>query len=311
MNGLISIIIPVYNAEKSLAGCLESVLSQTYLNYEAIVIIDGCHDKSAAIAHSYAERDSRIIVIEQENKGAAEARNVGINHASGEFIVFLDNDDYWTSDFLETMYSAQKKTNANLVMCDFWWVDEKKDPTPYVRFNERNYIPDNMFLNRDEFMIKAYKYYSYYAVLWNKLYKREVFNTIRLPKGCAPEDSYILKSVIESAGGAYTLSKKMYYYVQRKGSITDVINDKFSKDDIMAVRSHVEGYKKNGEYNLTMAADCYIGNRIVDYLTNSRSKFSHEHCIWLKKMLRKVLFEMMLSKEISLKRKIKYLILSL
>ena len=115
----ISIIIPVYNAEKYISRCLDSVITQDYTNLEIICINDGSKDKSLAILQDYAQKDSRIIVISQSNQGAASARNYGLSVATGKYISFIDADDWVRADYLESLYKLQKSESADMVICEY------------------------------------------------------------------------------------------------------------------------------------------------------------------------------------------------
>ena len=131
MNPLISLVIPVYNVEKYLDKCMESVLAQTYDNYEVILVDDGSTDNSGKMCDEYAERDSRVTVYHQKNSGVSVARNVGIENAKGEFISFIDSDDWVDESYLEKLVNAQIKYNADLTICEY--TNVYADGRPNVR----------------------------------------------------------------------------------------------------------------------------------------------------------------------------------
>lgn len=115
-NPLISVILPVYNVEKYILQCLESISNQTYTKLEVIIVVDGATDKSYKIAKDYLEKDNRFHLIYQENAGSGPARNNGLNHANGEFVIFIDPDDWIKNDYIETLYKIYLANNVDLVI---------------------------------------------------------------------------------------------------------------------------------------------------------------------------------------------------
>ena len=122
---LISIVVPIYNTEKYLKRCIESILNQTYQNLEVILVNDGSLDKSGQICNEYAKRDKRIKVIHKENTGSAESRNIGIKYATGKLIGFVDSDDYIDKNMYEMLYKDLKKHDAEIAICNIQMVNEK------------------------------------------------------------------------------------------------------------------------------------------------------------------------------------------
>ena len=119
----ISIIIPVYNVETYIHKCIGSVLAQTYRNIEVILVDDGSPDNSGIICDEYAKKDKRVIVIHKKNGGLSDARNAGIDAATGDYIVFVDSDDYIAPDMIEKLYETQKRNNADITVCGYRWVE--------------------------------------------------------------------------------------------------------------------------------------------------------------------------------------------
>ena len=131
---MISIVVPVYKSEKTLAGCLDSLLAQTYQDIEVICVIDGSPDRCGEICDSYAEKDGRVKVIKRENGGVSSARNRGIDEANGKYLSFVDSDDYIESNMLEKLYSAAEASDADLTVCGYYTEDEhgnKKESVAY------------------------------------------------------------------------------------------------------------------------------------------------------------------------------------
>ena len=130
---LISVIVPIYNVEKYLDNCVKSIVNQTYKNLEIILVDDGSPDSCPAICDNWAKIDSRINVIHQKNSGVSAARNIGIKSSLGDFITFVDGDDFIDSDMYETLVSAYLKNGADIVGCSFKTIDENNDDTVYEK----------------------------------------------------------------------------------------------------------------------------------------------------------------------------------
>lgn len=214
---LISVICPVYNVEKYLPKCIESILSQTYENLEVILADDGSTDNSGKICDEYAEKNGRIMVIHKENGGLSDARNAGIDAANGAYIFFVDADDYIQNDTIEKLYNRIIKDGSDMAICNFKYVDENYSDIPEK--NIKTPINDELLSTRECLMkLGGFKHW-YYAVAWNKLYKRELFKDIRFPKGKSHEDEFVAHYIIGKCGSVSCVKEPLYYYVQRTGSI--------------------------------------------------------------------------------------------
>lgn len=221
---LISIIVPVYNVEKYLKKCIESILSQTYQNIEIILVDDGSEDNSGAICDQYAAEDARIVVIHKKNGGLSTARNAGIDRSNGDFISFIDSDDYVSEDFCKILLQAILNENADMVICNFLSVDENYN---LIQENNVNLPIKNSCVNHDEFM-KGYcgEFGWYYVIACNKLYKKSLFDELRYPVGKQHEDAFLIHRLVYQCNKIACVSRPLYYYVQRKGSIMSKISVK-------------------------------------------------------------------------------------
>ena len=208
---LISVIVPVYKVERYLDQCVRSIVGQTYSNLEIILIDDGSPDASGAMCDAWAERDSRIRVIHQENAGAGAARNAGLDEAKGELLGFVDSDDYIAPDFYQYLYGLLEN-GADIAECGF--VETETDdaifddnageidfytPLEAMRFH----IRDTMFRQ----------------LIWNKLYRRETVGDTRFPVGTKIDDEFFTYRVIGSAGRLVHSEKKLYAYRQQPDSV--------------------------------------------------------------------------------------------
>ncbi|MBR5754904.1 MAG: glycosyltransferase family 2 protein [Erysipelotrichaceae bacterium] len=210
----ISIIIPVYNVEPYIDRCLNSVVNQTYDNIEIIVVIDGSEDGSEKICIEYAERDDRIILIKQENRGLSAARNTGLSYVTGEYIMFVDSDDYVEKDFCLLPLQRLKETDSDIVMFDNDMISSGKSEYPIL--NETEFVTtDNIKLLRMNILGNINE------AVWNKIFKAELFNDIRFPEGEVFEDIATLYKILEKCERFSYLQKTLYHYIKRDGSITD------------------------------------------------------------------------------------------
>lgn len=215
MEPLISVIVPVYNVEKYLVKCIDTIINQTYKNLEILLIDDGSTDNSLKICMSYAEKDSRIRVLKKENGGQGSARNVGLDICKGEYISFIDSDDWIEIDMMESMYEAINKNNAQLSVCGLLSYNG-------LKFSGTNYFPQGKLLDNHELM-KEYvsKYISNSTINTgpcNKLYHRSLFDTIRFPNKRAKEDAYIMHQLLGKVTLAIHIGECKYIYRIRSDS---------------------------------------------------------------------------------------------
>lgn len=218
MNAKISVIVPIYNVELYLPKCIESIINQTYKDLEIILVDDGSPDRCGEICDEYALQDARIKVIHKENGGLSDARNAGLDVANGQYVSFIDSDDFINENFYETLEDMIVRYNADIVQCEFLKVDEyevydfddvKELCDERVDLISSHSALDNLFNEK----------YVNTVVVWNKLYKRCLFKEIRYPKGKINEDEYTTYKVIFNAKKIAETNRAMYYYVQRPNSI--------------------------------------------------------------------------------------------
>lgn len=214
MNPLISVIIPVYKVEAYLAACVESVLAQTWQNFEIILVDDGSPDNCPKMCDEFAARDSRIRVIHKENGGVSTARNVGVHAAKGTYLAFLDSDDLWSPFFLERMYHALADTTADIAVCDFrrFWGADTVFPTGSGRLvlMDQQETFDCLFNHRNEALV----------VPWGKLYRKEAFSGITYPEGRVHEDEAVIHELIGNVQKVVWLEEVHYLYRFAPNSIT-------------------------------------------------------------------------------------------
>lgn len=230
----VSVIVPIYNVEKYLEKCINSLLSQTLEDIQIILVNDGSKDNSGNIAREYEKNNkNRIIYVEKENGGLSDARNHGLKYATGDFIAFLDSDDYIEKNAYEEMYNKAIEENADYVECDFIWEFPNK-----IRVDKQ--YP---YKNKKE-MLSFVR-----VVAWNKLIKRQLItdNNLEFPKGLRYEDVEFTYKLIPFVNKFAYVDKPFIHYVQREGSIANVQNERTA--EIFTVLDNViEFYKKNNIY---------------------------------------------------------------
>ena len=224
----ISVIVPVYNVEVYLRKCLDSLINQTLQDIEIICVNDGSTDNSLDILLEYSQKDSRIKIISQENKGVSEARNTAINIAKGEYLSMVDPDDWVENNMLEVMYNKAVKENADIVEYDLFEhrdlvIDSKKvrklkiKCNPLIKMKIMHGLTYNwQDIKSDIFNIRAY--------CWNKLYKTNLIKNKILFEGRAGEDYYFCLEAFLTANKICYTNKKLYHYVKNPTSLSSGIH---------------------------------------------------------------------------------------
>ena len=215
-NSVITIIVPVYNVEKYLRKCIDSILCQTYENLQIILVDDGSTDDSGAICDEYGVKDNRIEVIHKANGGLSSARNAGLNIAIGEYVAFVDSDDYIANDMVETACNAITCQNADICIFNIKWIYENGDVYDKVSPSP---ISDELITKDQAFNKLCSSTYFYYVTVVNKLYKRAVFNNLRFPVGKLHEDEFTVHYIFNACEKIVSVKKELYFYVQRENSI--------------------------------------------------------------------------------------------
>ena len=229
----VSVIVPVYNVEKYIDKCLNSLVNQTLKDIEIIVVNDGSKDKSEDIIKKYKKKYKNIIYVTKENGGLSSARNFGMIYATGEYIAFLDSDDYVDTTLYEKMYKKAKAKNYDYVECDFYWEyeDHKKVDCGY------------RFKNKKEMFAKAR------VVAWNKLIKRDIIvsHKLEFPVGLYYEDVEFFYKLLMHINTFSFVEEPLIYYVQRETSIVNK-QDKRTRQIFIILDNVIKYYKQNGLY---------------------------------------------------------------
>lgn len=300
---LISIVVPIYNVEKYLKNCIDSIIKQTYTNIEIILVDDGSPDNCGKICDEYKEKDNRIKVIHKQNGGLSDARNAGIDIATGEYIAFIDSDDYIEENYIEVLYNLCVKNDVWLSECDYERINS--DDKIEMKQNRESNIYTGKEMSRRLYS----KDFIRTIVVWNKLYKREIFKSLRFPKGKINEDEFTTYKIFYNLDKVAVTSEKLYYY---RYSPDSIMNRKFNKkrlDLIEALEERIEFYKEKNEkelYNLTLK--CYIEHLIEYFRLCKRDIEDKSYYKLILKKYRNNFLKMIMLKEIKIKSKIKYAI---
>lgn len=207
----ISVIVPVYNVEKYLEDCINSIINQTFKNFELILVDDGSTDKSGEICDKFAQIDNRIRVIHKQNTGQADSRNIAIKICKGEYIIFVDSDDYIHNKLFEITYKEAKKYNSNLVVYDYIKIGENDNKIRRITNNYEVKKYNNINAINQLFGNKSGQFY----LACTKLYKRNIFDNIEFPKNKIYEDELIMHEVLYSSSKVLYIPIKLYYYRMR------------------------------------------------------------------------------------------------
>lgn len=236
MEELISVLVAVYNVDKYITKCLDSIINQTYSNIEIVIVDDGSTDNSKKICTEYAKKDKRIKVFEIEHGGLSKVRNYGIKVAAGKYIYFVDSDDYLDNDLLETLYNNIKKENADISCCSFYEVFKSK-------IIKKNSVNEYFVMSSHDAILKSFQDEGLSVYAWNKLFKKELFNDIEFPLGKKSQDRFVMYQIFDKCQKIVYQSICKYYYVQRKDN-TSMTLSKINTDSIEASLNAINYLKK-------------------------------------------------------------------
>ncbi len=269
----VSIIVPMYNTEKEIARCLETLANQTLKDIEIIVVNDGSTDNSKNIVFDYMKKYSNIVYLEKKNGGLSDARNYGMKFAKGEYIAFVDSDDFVDYTMYEKMYNVAKEKNADYVECDFYW-------SYHLAKNKWKNKVDKGYRYKDKKEMMAFGR----VVAWNKLIKRSIIKE-NFPVGLLYEDIEFFYKLIPEIKKFAFVEEPLYFYVQRDnslvnkqtfktGQIFNIFNDCF---DYYKKNNLFDEYKEELEYSYTRILLCSSLKRISKIYDNvAKEKLFYE-----------------------------------
>ena len=235
MNECVSIIVPVYNVEAYLEQCVESIKNQTYKNLEIILIDDGSKDTSGEIADRLCTTDNRIKVIHQQNKGMSSARNYGLDICKGDYICFIDSDDYIRDNFVEELLQACIINSVDMAMCFSFSIKDNKEILSNIK-------KETEILSSKEMCLRYMD--PQYEVVWNKIFKRNILNDIRFPLGRIHEDAAVAYKMIWKATKVALIHEELYGY---RVNYSGIMRSKYTSkryDEITAVKEAIVFFVK-------------------------------------------------------------------
>lgn len=216
MSPKVSVIVPIYKVENYLNKCVDSIINQTYKNLEIILLNDGSPDRCGEIINLYARQDNRIKVFHKENGGLSDARNYGMNFVTGDYVIFVDSDDWIKEDMVETLIKGSLESNADVVQSGFYYAYEN-----YLLYDNRYYSEnmDPIVLDKEKLMYELVVNEKVKNFAWGKLYKTKLIKDIPFKKGVLFEDVFWAHNVMNRVNKYLIIHKPMCYYRQREDSI--------------------------------------------------------------------------------------------
>ena len=268
----ISVIVPVYNVEKYLARCIDSILDQSFADFEVILVDDGSPDKSGEICEYYKAQDNRIVVIHQNNEGQASARNRALDIAKGEYISFIDSDDYVHPDMFSTLIRIITESKSDLVLFGYtkgieekvYW--ERNEQIDYQTWNGKAFLNDCILNDKNGCWI-----------LCDKLFNRKCFKGISLPVGRIFEDNAVVYKILYNATRIATTESVLYYYYQNEKSTTNQAFSEKKADWLIVLEEMIEFFENNHDTEVCVHLvkryfdeSVWIYKTIVDKFPNSK-----------------------------------------
>ncbi len=259
----ISVIVPIYNVDQYLEKCVHSLLNQTEQDLEIILVDDGSPDKCPEMCDSFAKQDDRIVVIHKKNGGLSDARNAGLDIAKGEYISFVDSDDYIAVNMYEQMLDSIETYDADMAICNLLKVDESGNA-----LEDKQLLPirDGCFTPDDIFHCFTQPGGWKYVPVWNKLYKRNLFQTLRFPVGKLHEDEFLFHRVVYSCKRIVGVAEPLYFYLIRPNSITSQSFSPKRMDIGEALLDQYDFAKEKGLAELRSFAAQRIARRLEEWL---------------------------------------------
>ena len=292
MNKLVSIIVPVYNVSTYLKECLDSLINQTYKNIEIILVDDGSTDDSFKICKSYADLDKRIKLFKKVNGGAASARNLALDKATGYYICFVDSDDYVELDYVHRLVEELEKNDADVAICSYSNLDKIKSTKYEYGIKEKIFTAEEYIEN---FLTDWTS-----ALMWNKIFKRELIGNIRFPVGHKIDDEFFTYQCIMKCKKIYFFNEFLYIYRLRQSS---VMNDSNKE---MILKDRLQYLTERYDNVITRYPKLkikYLENLMDNFITIKRIFSTNKHNKIYKCYVRKYAKEI-LSSKVNIKQKL-------
>ena len=292
----VSVIIPIYNVEKYLKKCVDSVINQTYKDLEIWLVDDGSPDNCPAICDEYAAKDSRIKVIHKKNGGLSDARNAALDVMTGEYVTFVDSDDYIPNNAIQTLYDILKKYDADIALGNMYSVNENGLINTDCSFSneEKVLCDDEIFLTLNRPNAPS------------KLYRADLYNDVRFPVGKLYEDVFTWHKILSQVKKVALTGKVSYYYLTRSGSIMRSEYDIRFTDIIFAVKERYEWLDSIGQHKLANEMRMFVYSRVAVAFAHLNPENS-EHNKKLKeiKAIYNDCYKILIKEDVGIKQKIR------
>jgi glycosyltransferase involved in cell wall biosynthesis len=311
MKAKVSIIVPVYNVERYLRRCVDSILAQKFRDYELILVNDGSTDDGGKLCDEYAEQHFNVRVIHKSNGGLSSARNAGLEIADSEYIAFVDSDDYIHPEMIGTLHELARANSSDVAMCHYVRTSEDlishefgSAATEVSHFTNIQAI--NELLRVDEDHQNGKRNGLHWVLAWNKLYKRQLFDGLRYKDGVLFEDIHIIHRLLYKCSKITYIPKPLYYYYQRPESIVNSSFTMRKADKVYALEDRAIFLRSAGETQLYRRALKTYLDVFYWYYYRAVRECGHEkeQIAKLKRSLRKWLLQLLANPLISWKQRL-------
>lgn len=288
--------------------CIESVLTQTFTDFELILVNNGSTDNSGIICDEYSRRDSRVSVIHREEHDIGAARNIGLSQSSGEYITFIDCDDFLHEEMLRVLFRQIVLTQADIALCDFQPIEEGEEKN----VNRRKDPLQNYSVTTStgaQALHGLYEKDRLFSVPWSKMYRKDLFNNIKYPEGYVDEDEFVAHRLLYQADKVVYIHEALYYYVVcvgRKGSVTPIPMTAGKFDKVLALYERAVFFREKKLRSVEEKALIHFSEHFFWYYLQSQKELPNEHKRRkeIRRLYKQLFFRIIRNPEESIKKKV-------
>lgn len=267
---MISIIIPIYNVEDYIQECLDSILNQTYKNLQIIIVDDGSTDNSLKIVETYKSKFNNIIILSQKNKGVSEARNLAFKYIQGEYVMYIDSDDFLQKNMMEILFDEAKKHDADITICEYYVYYDKDTNKNFIqRYNVNFGVPYDKF-----YIMNMMLNFKLQGQLWHKLFKTKLLktNNFQFEPGRYIQDIFPVFKMVSKSENIIFIDKPLYFYRQRETSTVHKKGMKIADDYYFAMKSIIK-YINNNNIHIDIESlnrfKAIVLSNFIEYYTSA------------------------------------------